>query len=56
MCDFKLNISKTEIRQFILTLPSDWTSEFPQSAHLLREEAIAWKKVNWNLNLRGCEA
>jgi exopolyphosphatase / guanosine-5'-triphosphate,3'-diphosphate pyrophosphatase len=56
MCDIKINISKTEIRQFILTLPSDWANEFPQSAHLLREEAIAWKKVNWNLNLRGCEA
>ena len=52
----KLSMPKIENRHFFLTLPPDWASEFPQSAHLLREEAVAWKKVNWNLNLLGCEA
>ena len=52
----KLSIPKIENRHFFLTLPSDWASEFPQSAHLLREEAVSWKKVNWNLNLLGCDA
>ena len=51
----KLSIPKIENRHLFLTLPPDWAGEFPQSAHLLREEAIAWKKVNWNLNLLGCE-
>ena len=52
----KLSIPKIENHHLFLTLPPDWASEFPQSAHLLREEAVAWKKVNWNLNLLGCDA
>ncbi len=52
----KLTISKTEKQQFQLSCPTDWITRFPQSAHLLREEAIAWKKVNWSLNLRELEA
>jgi exopolyphosphatase/guanosine-5'-triphosphate,3'-diphosphate pyrophosphatase len=51
MKDIKLTISKSEKQQFQLSCPTDWITRFPQSAHLLREEAIAWKKVNWNLNL-----
>lgn len=52
--NLKLTIPKNVNHQFLLTCPQDWANEFPQSAHLLREEAIAWKKVNWNLNLLGC--
>ena len=52
----KLSIPKIENHHFFLTFPPDWAIEFPQSAHLLREEAVAWKKVNWNLNLLGNEA
>ncbi len=51
--DIKLIISKSEKQQFQLSCPTDWENRFPQSAHLLREEAVAWKKVNWSLNLRG---
>jgi exopolyphosphatase / guanosine-5'-triphosphate,3'-diphosphate pyrophosphatase len=51
--NLKLTISKSEKQQFQLSCTSDWTNQFPQSAHLLREEAIAWKKVNWILSLRG---
>ena len=54
--DITLTISKSEKQQFQLSCPTDWITRFPQSAHLLREEAIAWKKVNWNLNLRELEA
>ncbi|NML45483.1 Ppx/GppA family phosphatase [Ramlibacter sp. G-1-2-2] len=28
---------------------TDWVSAFPQSAHLLREEAVAWQKTPWTL-------
>jgi exopolyphosphatase / guanosine-5'-triphosphate,3'-diphosphate pyrophosphatase len=42
-------------RQFVLTCPSGWARLSPQSAHLLREEALAWQKVNWSLALQGCD-
>jgi exopolyphosphatase/guanosine-5'-triphosphate,3'-diphosphate pyrophosphatase len=29
---------------FALTLASGWTADYPQSAHLLGEEAVAWQK------------
>jgi exopolyphosphatase/guanosine-5'-triphosphate,3'-diphosphate pyrophosphatase len=32
-----------------LGLRSDWTTAYPQSAHLLREEAVAWQKTPWTL-------
>ena len=28
-----------------LQLPAGWSSQYPQSAHLLREECLAWQKV-----------
>lgn len=30
---------------FALTVPPAWAAAFPQSAHLLREEALAWQKT-----------
>ena len=36
-----------------LTCRSDWAEAFPQSAHLLREEVLAWDKTPWKLELRG---
>jgi exopolyphosphatase / guanosine-5'-triphosphate,3'-diphosphate pyrophosphatase len=53
--NIKLTIAKSGKQQFQLSFPTDWVNRFPQSAHLLREEAIAWKKVNWSLNLQGFE-
>lgn len=32
---------------FRLTLRPDWARAFPQSAHLLREECVAWQKTSW---------
>ena len=31
--------------------PPYWARSFPQSAHLLRQEALAWQKTNWTLAL-----
>jgi exopolyphosphatase/guanosine-5'-triphosphate,3'-diphosphate pyrophosphatase len=29
----------------VLRLPAGWAPEWPQSAHLLREEVTAWQKT-----------
>lgn len=34
-----------------LTLPAGWAAAYPQSAHLLREEAVAWLKTPWSFEL-----
>jgi exopolyphosphatase / guanosine-5'-triphosphate,3'-diphosphate pyrophosphatase len=34
-----------------LTLPSQWAQAYPQSAHLLREEVVAWQKTPWSFVL-----
>ena len=36
---------------FALRLPAGWTGRWPQSAHLLREEVVAWGKTQWKLRL-----
>ena len=36
-------------RLFVLTCPARWAAAFPQSAHLLREEVVAWQKTSWAL-------
>ena len=38
-------------RGFRLALRPDWARGFPQSAHLLREEAVAWQKIPWTLTV-----
>ncbi len=38
---------------FVLTCRKGWGETFPQSAHLLREEIIAWQKTSWSLALSG---
>ena len=35
-----------------LRLPAGWESQYPQSAHLLREECLAWQKAPWRLDLK----
>jgi len=39
-------------RGFTLRWPEGWSDAYPQSAHLLREEVLAWKKTPWQL---GCD-
>jgi exopolyphosphatase/guanosine-5'-triphosphate,3'-diphosphate pyrophosphatase len=36
---------------FDLKYPASWAQVFPQSAHLLREEVLAWQKTPWSLNV-----
>jgi exopolyphosphatase/guanosine-5'-triphosphate,3'-diphosphate pyrophosphatase len=38
-------------RAFSLQISSDWAAAWPQSAHLLREEALAWQKTPWTLSV-----
>ena len=38
-------------RQVTVTPRPDWAEAFPQSAHLLREEVVAWQKTPWTLAL-----
>jgi exopolyphosphatase/guanosine-5'-triphosphate,3'-diphosphate pyrophosphatase len=39
--------------QFLLGCRPGWAEAFPQSAHLLREEVLAWQKTPWSLVLGG---
>jgi exopolyphosphatase/guanosine-5'-triphosphate,3'-diphosphate pyrophosphatase len=41
----------TGARAIKLSCRAEWTSAFPQSAHLLREEVLAWQKTPWTLTL-----
>jgi exopolyphosphatase/guanosine-5'-triphosphate,3'-diphosphate pyrophosphatase len=34
-----------------LTVRKGWARDFPQSAHLLQEEAMAWQKTRWSLGI-----
>jgi exopolyphosphatase/guanosine-5'-triphosphate,3'-diphosphate pyrophosphatase len=47
------NLSGLRLRagsqQFTLSMRPDWARAYPQSAHLLREEAVAWEKTPWTL-------
>ena len=36
-------------RLFVLNYRAGWAESFPQSAHLLREEVLAWQKTPWTL-------
>jgi exopolyphosphatase/guanosine-5'-triphosphate,3'-diphosphate pyrophosphatase len=38
---------------FTLRCAEGWSAAWPQSAHLLQEEALAWQKTPWSLKLRG---
>jgi exopolyphosphatase/guanosine-5'-triphosphate,3'-diphosphate pyrophosphatase len=38
-------------RGFMLSSRTGWTDAYPQSAHLLREEVLAWQKTSWTLTL-----
>lgn len=40
-----------EVRHITLTCRADWATAYPQSAHLLREEVLAWQKTPWVLAL-----
>ena len=39
--------------RLMLACPPGWSETYPQSAHLLREEVLAWQKTPWSLVLSG---
>ncbi len=39
------------VNRFVLSYRSGWAQSFPQSAHLLNEESIAWQKTPWSLSV-----
>jgi len=38
-------------RGFVMSSRAGWAEAYPQSAHLLREEVLAWQKTPWSLTL-----
>lgn len=40
-----------EKQHFLLGAKPGWASRFPQSAHLLQEEALSWQRTPWTLEL-----
>jgi exopolyphosphatase / guanosine-5'-triphosphate,3'-diphosphate pyrophosphatase len=45
-----ISVSATGHRMALRVRP-EWSSAFPQSAHLLREEIVAWQKTSWSLSI-----
>ncbi len=41
-------------RNMQLRCRAGWAEAFPQSAHLLREEAQSWQRTPWSLQVLGC--
>ena len=46
-----LTCAKTPATEFVLASQPAWSNAFPQSAHLLREETLAWQKTPWSFRL-----
>jgi len=40
-----------KLQRFVLTVNDNWASDYPQSAHLLRQETAAWQKTSWSFEL-----
>ncbi|MBB1076613.1 exopolyphosphatase [Rhodoferax sp. 4810] len=50
--DQELSLDYTPKRQrFTLSTSEAWATDYPQSAHLLRQECIAWQKSPWSFEL-----
>jgi exopolyphosphatase/guanosine-5'-triphosphate,3'-diphosphate pyrophosphatase len=49
MHGLRLNCHDTK-RNFTLNASSNWAVEHPQSAHLLRQESVAWQKTLWSFD------
>jgi exopolyphosphatase/guanosine-5'-triphosphate,3'-diphosphate pyrophosphatase len=46
---FELNQHEGTDTGFTITTRKGWATQWPQSAHLLREECIAWQKTTWSV-------
>lgn len=51
---FYLTRALDNANSFAISCRPEWAQAFPQSAHLLREEVLAWQKTPWALSLTGC--
>lgn len=51
LAGFVLECSDLQERRVQLRWRAGWSEAFPQSAYLLREEALAWQKTPWLLEL-----
>ena len=49
-----LRVTAAGPRDFSVSCKSSWAELYPQSAHLLREEVLAWQKAGWRVRLSGC--
>ena len=47
----RFEASSAEVKTFVLRYRKGWAETYPQSAHLLREEVLAWQKTPWSLSL-----
>jgi exopolyphosphatase/guanosine-5'-triphosphate,3'-diphosphate pyrophosphatase len=47
-----LSAPRKASKSFELQYAQGWDRAFPQSAHLLREEILAWQKTPWSFELR----
>ncbi len=46
-----LSLRCNDLRQlFVLTADTAWINRYPQSAHLLRQECVAWERTPWSLH------
>lgn len=50
----ELSVAREPGTTFVLSCRPGWSEAYPQSAHLLREEVIAWQKTSCTLVLQGC--
>ena len=50
--DLRLQVGE-DIHQVEVTVREQWAQTYPQSAHLLRQEVLAWEKTPWRLELSG---
>jgi exopolyphosphatase/guanosine-5'-triphosphate,3'-diphosphate pyrophosphatase len=49
----QLETGYVQNKTLALTCRPGWAAAFPQSAHLLKEEVVAWQKTPWALTLSG---
>ena len=49
----RLRVNPRQTRGFLLEAAPGWAANFPQTAHLLREEALAWQKTLVSFTLAG---
>ena len=51
IAELELAPDPLQSRSFRMTCRAGWSEAYPQSAHLLREEVLAWQKTPWSLVL-----